>query len=124
MRALEHLGLRGVAPEAIQPYLKDAEEFATHEVERLAREVGAGDCGAGPASMVQHAALATAASRYLYDAGFASADAKLLGMASRLADSARQNLLAAHAACVEAARAKPKQGNPVLDAIEAAGHAP
>src|SRR5687768_1864896 len=57
VRVLEHLGLRGIAPEAIQPYLKDAEEFTKHEVERLAREVGGGDCGAAACAMVQNASL-------------------------------------------------------------------
>lgn len=115
VRALDRLGLRGIAPEAIQPYLADAEEFAQHEIDRLARSVGGGECGAGPASMVQSSALQTAASRYLYALGFAENDADKLGAASRLADSARQNLLAAHALAAKEAKARPRDALADLD---------
>jgi hypothetical protein len=105
LRALEGLGLRGVPAAALEPYLTDASDFARHEVERLAQCVGGGQCGAAPASLVQSAALALAASRYLYSTG----DAENFPVASRLADSSRQNLLAAHELCAREAKARPQE---------------
>lgn len=98
LRVLADLGLRGEAPALLAPYIEDARQFATAEVERLAMTVGAGFCGASPASIVGSAALALAASKAAYAAGNA-----VLG--SRLADSSRQGLLAAHELCAKEAKA-------------------
>ncbi len=118
VRALEALGLRAMAADAaVLPYFEEADEFARHEIERLARVVGGGACGASASSMVQSAALQLAASRYLY----ASGDPLQFVAASRLADASRQNLLSAHTVCALEAKARPKQGNAILAAIEAAG---
>jgi hypothetical protein len=99
LKALEGLGLRGATAGALAPYLADAEAFAVAECERLATCVGGGVCGSAPASIIQSAALALAGSRYLYSAGELSA-------ASRLAESSRQHLLAAHELCAREAKAR------------------
>lgn len=97
---LETLGLQSL-PDELAPYVVAAEEFATAEVERLARTVGGGICGAAPASLVQSAALQLAASR----AAFAAGDAT---QGSRLANDSRQNLLAAHELAAREAKARPQ----------------
>lgn len=102
LRALTALGLRGTPPEQLAPYLADAEAFAVHEIARLAAAVGGGECGPTPASIVQSAALALAASRAAYAAGDSAAG-------SRLANDSRQNLLAAHELCAREALARPKK---------------
>ena len=102
VRLLESLGLQDMPPEAMHKYLLDADQFAKHEVERLAQTVGGGMCGAGPASMVQSAALQLASSRYL----FAMGEPSSLGLAARMANDARQNLLCAHELCAREARAR------------------
>lgn len=107
LRALECLGLKPVAGDlagTLGPFLDDAEEFAQHEVERLAQTVGGGHCGAAPASLVQTAALQLAASRYLYSLGILDH----LKLASSLGNDSRQNLLAAHELCAREAKARPQ----------------
>jgi TPR repeat protein len=115
VRVLDALGLRAYPSEAMAHYLDDADQFAKHETERLAQTVGGGHCGAGPASMVQSAALALAASRYLYGTG----EPKDLTTAARLADSSKQQLLTAFELCAREAQARADQpGGP--DPFEAA----
>jgi|GEM_PF-1403981 hypothetical protein len=109
LRSLELLGLRlvpGADLSGLGDFLDDAEAFAEHEVQRLAMTVGGGLCGAGPASLVQTAALQLASSRYLWSLG--SSDH--VKMASSLGNDSRQNLLAAHELCAREAKARP-QGN-------------
>jgi hypothetical protein len=48
------------------------------------------------------------ASRYLADLGAQNGAPKLLSEAAKLADSSRQNLLAAHELCAREAKARPK----------------
>jgi hypothetical protein len=98
---------------AIHPYLIQAEEFAKAEVARLAAEVGGGHCPINAASLVQSAALQLASSRYLF--AKAEGDAGKLAAAGKLADSSRQNLLAAHelAARTALTRAKQRGADPV-----------
>ena len=100
LRVLDGLGLHGLPPENLAPYLADAEAFALSEVSRLALEVGGGTCGPMPASMVQSAALELAGSR----AAFAVGDT--LG-GSKLASARRQNLLGAFELCARQAKARP-----------------
>ncbi len=100
LRVLDGLGLRGVPNETLAPYLADAEAFALSEVRRLAAEVGGGECGPMPSSMVQSAALELAGSRAAFAAGNT-----LLG--SRLAASSRQNLLGAFELCARLAKSRP-----------------
>jgi len=107
------LGLRELSAELLLPYLDDAAEFAERECCRLAREVGGGQIGAGPSSIVGSAALQLAASR----AAFASGE---LIYGSRLADASRANLLSAHELCAREAKARPS-GPTWIDRIRAMG---
>ena len=92
---------------AYAPYSRLAREWRDSHIKELAATVGGGEVGAGPASIVSTAALQLSASRYLSDQGAKMSDAKLLLDASRLADSSRQNLLAAHELCAREAKARP-----------------
>lgn len=98
-KILRGLGLLQATPEALRPFVEQAEEFVAHEVERLAKTVGGGVCGAAPASMVQSAGLQLVASRYAFGTGDMS-------LSSKLANDSRQNLLAAHELCAREARAR------------------
>jgi hypothetical protein len=109
LRVLEGLGLKDTPPATLAPYLADAEAFALSEIRRLAAEVGGGECGPMPSSMVQSAALELAGSR----AAFAAGDV-LTG--SRLAAASRQNLLAAFELCAKAVPKKPKDSKRALTA--------
>jgi hypothetical protein len=44
LKALTGLGLLGATPDVLRPYLDAANEFASSEVQRLARECGGGVC--------------------------------------------------------------------------------
>jgi hypothetical protein len=81
------------------PYARMAREWRDDHMAQLAASVGGGSVGPGPASIVSTAAMQLAASRYLYDVGARGGDAKALLESSRLADSSRQSLLAAHELC-------------------------
>lgn len=91
---------------AYSPYARLAREWRDEHIARLSQTVGGGEVGPGPASIVSTAALQMGASRYLYDVGARTGDATILLQASRLADSSRQNLLAAHELCAREAKAK------------------
>jgi hypothetical protein len=84
------------------PYARAARAFRRAHVTTLARSVGGGHCGPGPASIVASAALQLAGSRFAFEV---LAD---MALGSRLADSSRQNLLAAHELCAREAAARPK----------------
>lgn len=114
----DQLGMATVDPE-MQPYVDGAKEFALAQRAHLAATVGGGVVGPGPASMVQSAALALAASRYLYARG-SSGDAKLLGQAARLADQSRAALLTAHELAAREAQARAAHAEP-LDLAAALG---
>jgi hypothetical protein len=89
------------------PYARAARAFRRAHVDALARSVGGGHCGPGPSSIVASAALQLAGSRFAFE---------VLGdmaLGSRLADSSRQNLLAAHELCAREAQARPR--NPLED---------
>lgn len=100
LKVLERLGIHA-SPAELQPYYADAEEFGRLEVARLAQVVGGGHCGAAPATMIQTAAAQLAGSRYCFSVGD-------LALGSRLGDSSRQNLLAAHELCAREAEARAK----------------
>jgi len=90
------------ADPAFEPYAQAAKAFRKAKVCDLARGVGGGHCGAGPASIVASASLQLAASRYAFE---------VLGdmpLGSKLANDSRQNLLAAHELCAREALARPK----------------
>jgi len=101
-----------------QPYSKLAREWRDAHLAQLAATVGGGEVGPGPASIVSTAALQLAASRWLHDEGARQANPKLLLDASRLADSSRQNLLAAHELCAKEAAARPAPTDPNKDVAE------
>lgn len=90
------------AKAAFQPYQAAAEAFKTAQVASLARSVGGGYVGPGPASIVASAALQLAASRWYFDRGEHE-------LASKLANDSRQNLLAAHELVAKEAKARPRQ---------------
>ena len=111
--ALSHrTGLAGLlALPAFKPYLAQARAFAKAHVATLARSVGGGECGAGPASVVTTAALQLAASRYCFDQASTTGDADLFLKASKLGDASRNNLLSASDLCAAEAQARPKESN-------------
>ncbi len=91
-----------------QPYHRLAREWRDAHIANLVATVGGGEIGPGPASIVSTAAIQLGASRYLSDLGAKTGDAKMLLDASRLADSSRQSLLAAHELAAKEALARPK----------------
>lgn len=113
------LGLSALSAEdGFAPYKKAAVTFRRVHCASLAATVGGGVCGSGPSSIVASAALALAASRYLYD--HANGDASVLAQAARLADSSRTALLTAHELAAREAQARAAKAavthNPFLEA--------
>jgi hypothetical protein len=102
LRALRGLGLHGEPPEALRPYLVDADEYAVAEVARLARECGGGTCPQNAAALVQQAALAMAGSRAAYAAGDTVTGA-------RLGAEVRSSLLGARELTVKEAQSRPRE---------------
>ena len=88
-------------------YSRLAREWRDDHASELAATIGGGVVGPGPAAVIASAALQMAASRYLFDRGAETGDAKLLLDASKLADSSRQNILAAHELAAREAKARP-----------------
>jgi hypothetical protein len=99
LRALTGLGLRGAVPENLRPFLDDAEQFAVHEIQRLAEDCGGGVCPPNASALVQQAALAMAGSRASYAAGDVVAG-------SRLGAEVRSCLLGARELCVREAETR------------------
>lgn len=91
------------------PYARLAREWRDGHMAQLAATVGGGHVGPGPASIVSTAALQMAASRWMSDLGAQSSNPKLLLDASKLADSSRQSLLAAHELAAKEAQARPRR---------------
>lgn len=92
------------------PYARLAREFRDDHMAKLAESVGGGVVGPGPASIVSSAAMQMAASRFAYDRAAETGDLEGFAAASRLADSSRQNLLAAHELCAREAEARRTTG--------------
>lgn len=98
-----------------RPYYKLSREWRDGHIAELAATVGGGRVGPGPASIVSTAALQLAAARHIFDTamtapGLTEAQrADLILKASRLGDSSRQNILAAHELTVREAEARAKQ---------------
>lgn len=105
---------------AYAPYARLAREWRDAHISQLAATVGGGEVGPGPASIVSTAALQMAASRYLSDLGAQSGDPRMLLDASRLGDSSRQSLLAAHELVAKEAAARPKDQDDIHRRLEAA----
>lgn len=108
---LERLMGRVDLPEGhpTRPYRHDAADWRDAHLARLRDTVGGGEVGPAVQAIVSTAALQHAASRWLFDRSAVELDARLALDASRLADSARQNLLAAHELCAREALARPKR---------------
>lgn len=99
------LGLGELAEgDPFRPYKAAAVTFRRVHCASVAATVGGGVCGTGPSSMIASAALALAASRYLYDT--AAGDPAKLATAARLAESSRQHLLAAFELAAKEAQAR------------------
>ncbi len=116
-RLADQLGLAEVGTE-LAPYVDAASEFAAAQIQHLAATIGGGHVGPGPASIIQSAALALAASRYLYATGSSNGDPKLLGQAATIAEKSRTSLLTAHELCAREAQARP-QTDPITAWTEA-----
>jgi hypothetical protein len=93
---------------ALRPYLRSATSFRKAYLADLARSVGGGYVGPGPASLVATAALQLAWSRYLGDQAALTGDGDLAAKASALANASRQSLLGAHALAASEARTRPR----------------
>ena len=91
---------------AFHRYHRLAKEWRADHAAELAATVGGGRLGPGPSSVIATAALQLAASRYLFDLGAESGNAKLLEQASKLADASRQNILAGHELAAKEAKAR------------------
>ena len=102
LKALTGLGLLGATPDVLRPYLDAANEFASSEVERLARECGGGVCPQNAAALVLAAARAMAGSCAAYATGE-------LALGAKLGAEMRQNLLGARELTVREAQSRPKQ---------------
>jgi hypothetical protein len=105
---------------AYHPYWRLACEWRDAHMRTLAATVGGGSVGPGPASIIASAALQLGASRYLADMGAQMGAPKLLSEAVKLADSSRQNLLAAHELCAKETKARPADPTAAHRAIETA----
>lgn len=106
-RLASQLGLgRLDADPAFAPYRASAEAFRKAQCASVASTVGGGMCGPGPSSIIASAALALAASRFLYDT--AQGDPDVMLKAATLADKSRQSLLTAHELAAREAMARPR----------------
>lgn len=102
-RLCASLGLSDAESGAASPFLEMGAEFARQQLASLAEQVGGGEVPPDAQSLVQTASLQTGLSRYLMAKGLENDDDALLGQASRLANDARQNLLAARELTARAA---------------------
>jgi hypothetical protein len=124
-KLLGQMGIPEAAP--FRAFKALALGFLKHHVNRLARDVGGGECGPAPSMMVKFAAFQAASAEYLYreavkmletppDAGQSPDLSKLQELfqsSSKLQNSSRQNLLAAHELCAkEALSRRNKQPSP------------
>lgn len=91
---------------AFEPYQRAARTFRRQHCAAIASTVGGGVCGTGPSSMVASAALQLAWSRFLFDRAARTEDASEVALAKTLADSSRQNLMAAHEYAAKEASAR------------------
>jgi hypothetical protein len=115
-------GLRGLTgaettSPSYEPFARWGRRYGAHRRRELA-SVHGGELSAGVGAIVESAALAMAASRYLTHLAGQTGDADLFQRAARLAESARQHELAAWELAAREAQARgPK--TTVLDQIEA-----
>jgi hypothetical protein len=105
---------KSVSPQ-FDKYRMLAESFRRTECKRLALVVGGGECGPGPSLIVAMAARAAAWSAYFDDIAKAGgSDIELIMKATRLGETSRQHLMAAHELCAKEAKLKPVQPSGVV----------
>jgi len=115
-------GLQGIdktAPD-FRAFARWGARYAAHRRRELARAHG-GEISAGVGAIVESAALAMAASRFLSARAAETGDPELFKQSSALASTARQHELAAWELAAREAQVRPKESNPGLRAILAAG---
>jgi len=96
-----------------RPFLAEAQEWLASACEQLALAAG-GQCGPIEANALATAAWQTAYARYwMHKATENPADTKLFETASRVADAARANSLAAYDIAVRLHRHKPANNDPL-----------
>lgn len=106
------LGLTLISSDpAFAPYRRQAETFARIQCGEISATVGGGYCGTGPSSMVTSAALALAASRFLYDT--AAGDVAKLTAAATLADKSSSLIAKAHEYAAKQAKARAETTPPI-----------
>jgi hypothetical protein len=89
-------------------YVRLAREHRDEHSAVIAATVGGGQLSPGVSSIIASASLALAASRYMYDLGAETGDARLLGQAATMADRSRTALLTAHELAAREAQARPR----------------
>jgi hypothetical protein len=110
-RILRSLGLVELAADhAFHPYEAAGQNYANAYIASLARMFD-GYCGEGPASIVKTAGMQLAVSRYFYDLGKQTGDAKLLGQASSLGNDSRVSAGSAYELQSRESEARTKSGN-------------
>jgi len=99
-------------------YVKKAADYQAFTLKWVAENVGQGECGPGPASILATAALQLAASRFAFE--------KLgnIKLFSRLGDASARNLALAHELCAREAACRPREGpHALLAALQPEGGA-
>lgn len=91
-------------------YARAARVFRQHYVKLLARTVGRGQCGPGPAAILQSAAIQMAFSRFFADRANVTQDAADVRLSSQLADESTHNIEAAVDLCAKEAQYRTKTG--------------
>src|SRR5687768_6742078 len=110
-------GLVGVerCSDAFRPFARWGARYGAHRRRELASAHG-GSISAGVGAIVESAAMAMAASRFVQSLAAESGDAELFKQAAALASTARQHELAAWELAAREAKAKPP-GNSPLDRL-------
>ncbi len=105
-------------PGGMRKYIRAADAWRAAQADELARSVGGGYCGPGPTSILATAALALAASRFLFDQAVAEGgNPEKLTRAAKLGDSHRQALLTATALCAQEAETRPRSRTATDEAL-------
>jgi hypothetical protein len=114
--------------EHLAPFVTEGEEWLAAQCAAVARDVGAGELSPGVVSILRGASWSRLYSAWLFDCATrrvftwdveegrrpeAQPRTDLLLVAQRLADSSRQNLLAAHELAAREAQARPANGGAV-----------
>jgi hypothetical protein len=112
-RMLAETGIPDVVP--FRQFKRLAASFHKFHVQRLARDVGGGECGPAPSMMVKFASFQAASAEYIYREAVKQLEGtppdvtkatELFQASSKLQNSSRQNLLAAHELCAREALSK------------------